>query len=212
MTHEKDTHDQNQVLETQDTTPSRFRVLMFALLGYLVVACVGYIFFFGFNDNNQVTVSPVPENLFNAAFPPSAYIIENFSENLIQEQVDLANIQGARDLVEFASILGTYPEIRVVFVDTNVLDNPEVVDTLQREFERGKVIVGLRTSHELLGDVLGQQAILEEVELYDRSNSNIWISAWVQNEDGEPIEISTSYDQFEDMLDEVHELAENHSN
>ena len=207
MSHEKDTHDQNQGLETQDTAPSRFRVLMFALVGYLVVACVGYIFFFGFSDENAAAVTPVPGNQINSSFPPSAYIIEEFSENLIQEQIDLANIQGARDLVEFASILGTYPEINVIFVDSNVLDNPDIVNALNQQFEQGKVIVGLRTSHARMSEALDQNPMLEEIELYDRANSNIWISAWYLDEAGNPAEIVATYNQFLDMLTDMHELG-----
>lgn len=204
MSHEKDTHDQNQVLETQDTAPSRFRILMFALVGYLVVACVGWIFFYGFSDDSQAAVTPIPDSPINPAFPPSAYIIKEFSENLIQEQVDLANIQGARTLVEFAAILGTYPELKVVFVDANVLNDPEVADVLKQQFERGKVIVGLRTDHAVLADVLGQTPTLPEVEQFERSNSNIWISAWYLDADGNPAEIVKHYEQFSNMLNEVH--------
>ncbi|MEM9773418.1 MAG: hypothetical protein AAF902_02475 [Chloroflexota bacterium] len=204
MSHEKDTHNQNQVLETQDTVPSRFRVFMFALVGYLVVACVGWIFFYGFSGDGQAVVTPVPDSPINANFPPSAYIIEEFSENLIQEQVDLANIQGARDLVEFAAILGTYPQLDVIFIDANVLDNPEVVEKLKQQFDSGKVIVGLRTAHSVMADVVGQEPTLPDIELSDQVNSNIWISAWYLDDNGNPAEISTTYDQFSNMLSDVH--------
>lgn len=205
-------HDQNQGLETPDTAPSRIRVIAYALMGYLLVACIGGFFFYGIDvsDNsggNQSSV-PIGSNQSTGSFPPSGYFSNATNLNLIPEQISLGNLHLATDSTELATVLGTFPETRIIFTDQSVLEDDEHVELLRSQFESGKMIVGLRTSHALLSQKLGFTPQLPDLTLDETASSVIWISAWYLDEDGQPAELAQSWDQYPSMLTNLHILAQ----
>ena len=210
-----DTHDQNKGLETPDTAPSRFRVIAYALVGYLLVACVGYIFFYGFgisderlaaaDPNNSSVGAPAGQN--SSGLPPSAYLNNSSNINLISEQLQLGNMHEATDRVELLTVLGTFPSIRIIFIDESVLANDEQLELIKEQFEAGKMIVGLRTTHSKLSNALGVSPELPDLDQQAKASSVIWISAWYTDVNGELAEISQSWEQFPTMMSALHILV-----
>ena len=204
-------HDQNQGLETPDTAPSRMRVIAYAIMGYVLVACIGGFFLYGIDvsDNSSAEpVAPAVSNQGTSSFPPSGYFSNTTNRNLIPQQISLGNLHLATNPTELASVLGTFPETQIIFIDPSTLDNEEYVDLLKSQFESGKMIVGLRTPHALLSEKLGFTPQLPELTLSETASSVIWISAWYLDEDGQPAEIAQSWDQFPSMLTNLHILAQ----
>lgn len=210
-----DTHDQNKGLETPDTAPSRIRVIGFALLGYLLVACVGYIFFYGFGisderlaaaDPNNASVNP--SNRQNTgSFPPSAYLINSGNINLIPEQIQLGNLHEATNRVDLSTVLGTFPRVRIIFIDESVLANEEQLVLVKEQFEAGKMIVGLRTPHSKLSQALGMTPTLLDLDQQEKASSVIWMSAWYTDANGDLAEIAQSWEQFPTMMSSLHIFA-----
>ncbi|MFK7801406.1 MAG: hypothetical protein AB8G95_07235 [Anaerolineae bacterium] len=209
-----DTHDQNKGLETPDTAPSRMRVIAYALVGYLLVACVGYFFLYGIGieddragiDSSDSLLSDV-NGSNSGSFPPAAYLVSSGNSNLISEQIQLGNLQEATNQVELATVLGTYPRIRIIFIDDAVLANEAQLELVKEQFDAGKMIVGLRTSHAKLSQALGLPNQLPDLEQAEKATAVIWISAWYTDENGDPAEISQSWDQFPTMMSSLHILA-----
>lgn len=204
-----DTHDQNKGLETADTAPSRMRVLAYALLGYLLVACIGGFFLYGIGDTEQPAASSAAsaiENRNGASFPPAAYFTDSTNLNLINEQIQLGNLHMAADRVELATVLGTFPEIRIIFLDPSILKNEDHVTLIRQQFELGKMIVGLRTPHAELSQKLELTPQSPELTQSETINSVIWISGWYLDENGSPVEIVATWDQFPTMLTTLHAL------
>ncbi|MFT5193690.1 MAG: hypothetical protein ACI85U_000695, partial [Candidatus Promineifilaceae bacterium] len=197
MSHDK--HDQNKGLETADTAPSRIRVIGYALLSYLLVACVVYFFLYGLGgleSTGEDLSAVVVDDQDTGNFPPAAYFISPTNLNLIPEQIQLGNLHSAADPVELATKLGTFPEIRIIFIDGLILENEEYTALLSKQFEAGKMIVGLRTSHAQLSQTLGLSPQLPDLSQSKKVNSVIWVSAWYLDQNGEPAEISQSWEQF----------------
>ena len=208
-------HDQNQGLETPDTAPSRIRVIAYALMGYLLVACIGGFFFYGIDvadNSSQPSSAPISSNQSTGSFPPSGYFSDANSLGLISEQISLGNLHVAANPTELATVLGTFPEIRIIFTDRSVLENDAHVELLKSQFESGKMIVGLRTSHALLSEKLGFTPQLPDLTLDETASSVIWISAWYLDDNGQPAEISQSWDQYPSMLTNLHILAQTPQN
>ena len=208
-------HDQNQGLETPDTAPSRIRVIAYALMGYILVACIGGFFFYGIDvsdDTGNQPVAPSGPSQSTSSYPPSGYFSDATSRNLIPEQISLGNLHVATNPTELATVLGTFPETRIIFIDSSTLDNDEYVELLKSQLASGKMIVGLRTSHALLSQKLGFTPQLPELTLAETASSVIWISAWYLDEDGQPAEIAQSWDQYPSMLTNLHILAQSPQN
>ncbi len=210
-----DTHDQNKGLETLDTAPSRMRVIAYALLGYLLVACVGYFFLYGIDVSDEtnaaiegadvVATSAFGEN--TGSFPPAAYLINAENVNLIPAQIQLGNIHSASDREGLATVLGTFPRVRIIFIDESVLSNEDQVILIQEQFEAGKMIVAFRTTHEKLSQALGLSSELPDLAQDEKANSVIWVSGWYTDDDGNPAEISQGWEQFPTMMTTPHILA-----
>ncbi|MEM7346920.1 MAG: hypothetical protein AAF485_21995 [Chloroflexota bacterium] len=205
-------HDQNKGLETPDTAPSIMRVIAYGLLGYLLVACIGGFFFYGidisrdssFEDSNaQVIVGQS-----TGSYPPAAYLTNSASLNLIPQQIQLGNLHVASDATELATVLDTFPEAQIIFIDDPVLNDETKVSLLNQQFEDGKMIVGLRTSHARLSQALGLTPQMSDLSQAERIDSVIWISGWYRDEDGELREIVDTWDQFPTMMTTVHILAD----
>lgn len=208
-------HDQNKGLETPDTAPSIMRVIAYGIMGYLLVACIGGFFFYGIDvsDNGGSQQSDDASQVIRSAqstggFSPSAYFSDSNSLGLISEQISLGNLHVAADQAELATVLGTFPEIRIIFIDPSVLENEAYVTLLKSHFEAGKMIVGLRTSHALLSQKLGLSPQAAELSLDEKTGAVVWISGWYLDEDGEPAEIVQAWDQYPSMLTNLHILSQ----
>lgn len=212
----KDTHDQNQGLDTPDTTPSVFRIIMYAILGYAVVACATYTFLYGFDISDraeQVEQSALlsQQQLVNV-FPPSAYFTDPFNPDLLPEQVQQANLRQVESPAELGDLLGTNPEITIILVDEAIFRDESNVAILQHQLSVGKMIVGLRTPLSELGDKLGRSTSASDLERGQVVNAQIWVSMlreFETNDQDFSLDLTEAYQQIPQMMTRIHELVNN---
>lgn len=211
MSHEK--HDQNQGLDTPDTTPSFFRIIMYALIGYGLVSCVTYGFLYGFDlsdraeeiEQNQI----INEQVFMNSFPPAAYLSDPFKPELSQDQVQQSNLTVVEDPAGLGTLLGIETTIGIVFVDETLLQDEANLAILRQQLALGRMIVGLRIPHSEMAQLLQQSATAADLERDEVVNAAIWISGWYTDDDGNLAELSKAYGDFSAMLAETHQLAPN---
>ncbi|MEM7803279.1 MAG: hypothetical protein AAF633_29080, partial [Chloroflexota bacterium] len=206
-------HDQNQSTETPDTAPSFVRVIGIAIVSYLVVACITYIFFYGFapdlglnlpESSAAVEGESSGSSQGSGTFPQSAYFRSSPSSDLIDPQVRLANLSAVADVTELATLLGTNPDINIILIDHQMLP---AADTMffQSRYANGDIIVGLRIPHAEMSDFLGIEPLEEGLTDEQRRDGVIWASVHYL-EDDLPVGFEKSYDQFPSFIAELHAI------
>ncbi len=211
MSHEK--HDQNQGLDTPDTTPSFFRIIMYGLIGYGLVSCVTYGFLYGFDlsdraeeiEQNQI----ISEQLLINAFPPAAYLSDPFKPELSQDQVQQSNLTVVEDPAGLGTLLGTNTTISLVLVDETLLQDEANLAILRQQLALGRMIVGLRIPHSEMAELLQQTTTAADLERNEVVDAAVWISGWYTDDAGNLVDISKAYGEFSAMLAETHQLSPN---
>jgi hypothetical protein len=187
------------------------RVIAYGLLTYLLIACIGGFFFYGI-DFSEEDVSRGDDSMGNIQntgnYPPAAYLTDSASRSLIPEQVQLGNIHAASGAVELANVLGTFPTVSIIFVDESIFSSDENATLLKKNFESGKVIVGLRIPHTKLSQLLGFTPTLQDLSSEEKAKSVIWTTAFYLDENGDVNEAAESWDQFPTMMTRMHALAQ----
>lgn len=205
MSHE--THDQNQGMQTPDTAPSRGRVLMLAILMYGIVACAGYFFIYQFGNsvNEAASLESTPTPVPNSTYLISAYLAPSSSPLLTPQQIALANMRAATNTMELATLLGTYPEIQVIYLDPRLIAEADP-EFLQRQLTNGKIIVALKSDHNTFASLLGVEPTVENISSEEQSRRLLWVSVIGINEDGVFQDVQ-AYDQFEILLQTMAEYV-----
>ncbi|MDJ0754101.1 MAG: hypothetical protein QNJ45_11320 [Ardenticatenaceae bacterium] len=205
MSHE--THDQNQGMQTPDTAPSRGRVLALAILMYAIVACAGYFFIYQFGNsvNEATSLEPTPTLVPNSTYQISAYLAPSSSPLLTPQQTALANMRIATNTVEIATLLGTYPEIQIIYLDPRLIADADQA-FLQRQLASGKIIVALKSDHNAFARLLGVEPAVENISDEEQSRRLLWVSVIGMRDDGVFQEVQ-GYDQFEALLQTMAEYV-----
>lgn len=195
-----ETHDQNKGLETPDTAPSRGRVILLAVIIYALAACAGYFFIFQVGDavNLDILTEPTPTLSFNADVDPVAYIVPAANPLFTRQQIALANMQTAETTVELATILGTYPEIEVIYIDPAVAYEFDA-DYLRDQLDLGRTIVGVKVEHDAFVTHLGLDPTVNNLSEDLKPQVLLWVSIIYEETDttGQSVR---GFDDFQSML------------
>lgn len=194
-------HDQNQGLETPDTAPSRGRVIALSIIMYAIVACAGYFFIVqvgnSVNSPDERVGTPTISGS-GAAHPAAAYLISPTSALLTPEQIAVANMTTASNVVELATVLGNSPEIQVIYIDPNAVGQLDV-GFLRQQLANGKTIVGLKVDHDSFVEQLGFGPTIANIDPIQQSQVLIWASFIKQEGEGVTQEVGT-FEQFVNLL------------
>lgn len=206
-----ETHDQNQGLETPDTAPSRGRVIGLAIIMYALVACLGYVFIVQMGSAvnlDGIGDTAGDDEIANASpYPRAVYLAPQTGRLLIDEQIAYANLEVVTDTVSLATTLGNYPEIQVVFVDPRAI-SPEGLPWLQQPYQTGKTLVAFNTSHSAFSQAVGLPAEFPDLPADEVDRRLLAISLHRLDPDtAGPIELAATYDQFDQLLTIVHNIA-----
>ena len=218
-----ETHDQNLSTETPDTAPSRMRIFVLAVVTYLVVACITYIFLYGLGVDAEfveavtptadvqdgVTVAP-PTTVsqvqppITSQFAPSIYWHGSTGPLLSPDQLAFGNLAASSQLDDLEEVVAARPYIDILFIDKSRLSEG-VAPYLMDQYEAGKMIVGLQIPHSELTAALGLETDLTDLGEETTGNTPYWVSIHYQTEAGAQ-ELVQSFDQFGSMLTLVHAL------
>lgn len=205
----KDTHDQNEGLDTPDTRPSIMRVIAYAILAYLLVACVTYGFLYGFDVSEQTEQAQqqaiLQEQQVLNAFSPAAYFTDAFNPELTPEQVNQGNLRVVESPAELGSLLGTNTEIEMILVDEAVLRDEANLPILRQQVGLGKMVIGLRVPQSTLSEQLERSATAADLERDEVLNAAVWVSGWYTDGEGNSAELSSAYPQFLGMMADLHQ-------
>lgn len=206
-----DTHDQNQGLDTPDTTPSIFRIIMYALIGYGLVSCVTWMFLYGFDVSDRAEQidqqAVLNEQALVNAFPPAVYFSDPFSPEVGQEQVQQLNLRSVESPAGLGTVLGNNTLIDLILVDESIFRDESNLIILEQQLKLGKTVVGLRIPHSEMSQLLSQTPSTPDLERDEVVDAAIWVSVWYTDEEGNIQDFSKAYPQFNLMLVDVHPLA-----
>ena len=210
-----ETHDQNKSVDTPDTAPSRMRVLVLAVIAYLLVACLVWIFFYSVDvefaepvtpplvgSAPTVTPSPeataVPEVVLTA--PTGSYWSD--PQPLLQnEQIAAGSLVQGIGLEEIEGLFAEYGTVEVLFIDPLVLTEmgEDEASFLRDRYAAGVMLVGLQSPHSQLTDALQLDSNREDIDLSVIENGQIVASIHYTSASG-PQELVQIFDDFEGLL------------
>lgn len=202
-------HDQNQGLETPDTAPSRSRVISLAVLMYAIVACAGYFFIVQIGNSVNNPPEPVVETppvAFESVENPSAYVVSEAAPLFTPAQIRLGNLKTAGSVVELATVLGTFPEIKVIYLDPAAAYTFDP-DFIQQQLAAGKTVVGVKVDHDRFVEALGLEPAVNNLSEERKRAALLWVSL-LHQEDGEVIQSAQTFDQFTVLLSVAGRFAE----
>ena len=178
----KDTHDQNEGLDTLDTRPPVIRVIGFAILAYLLVACVVYGFLYGFDVSEQTEQAEqqavIIDQQLAVAFSPAAYFSDAFKPELSPAQVQRGNLQLVESPAELGALLGTNTLIDIIVVDDAVMRDEANLLILRQQADLGRTIIGLRIPQSALSEQLDRPSSAPDLQRDEVVDAAIWISGW----------------------------------
>ena len=155
MNRETEIHE-SESEEEEESGSSRMRIIVFAILGYSIVACASYFFFFQLSaDNLFEEEQPASADTAGivSAFPAAAYVAPENDELLTAQQINTANLQPVNDAVALATLLGNNPDIRTIYIHPAMLSEIEPV-VFQRHYQARKLLVAINTPLSELAAVL----------------------------------------------------------
>lgn len=199
MTHDTDEH------ENEDTNPSRIRIIGMAVVGYALVACIGWFFLFELGSlGEQMLGTAVPENQAiisdNALsiFPTAVYLAPRDDIILTADQRGYANMLVAHDTAELATILGNNPNINLIYLHPAMLAESDA-NFLKLQYRNGKLIAALNTPLSVLTEKLDLPAMQDDLPFETFATAVISVSAVKNQPSGTPLTFTNAYNQFEQL-------------
>ena len=196
---------QNDELErdTDDTNPSRIRVIGMAVIGYALVACAAWFFLFelGSNVSDQVLTPPASSNLVaNVAspFPTAVYLAPPDDTLLTPEQRGYANMLVANDTAALATIMGNNPEIALIYLHPGMVESADA-NFLRQQYRNGKLIAALNTPLSVLAEKLEIVSTQADLPFEEFATAVISVSAVKNQPSGTPLAFTNAYGQFEQV-------------
>lgn len=210
-----ETHDQNQSVDTPDTAPSRMRVLVLAIIAYLLVACLVWIFFYSVDVEFAEPVTPpvvgaaptvtsIPEATSrseSALITPVGAYWAAPQPLLVNEQITAGGLVQGNTLEEIEALFGENATAEVLFIDPLVMAElgEEAQRFLQDRYTAGTMLVGLQSPHSQLTNALQLEPNREDIDLSTIRDDQIVASIHYTSASG-PQELVQIFDEFNGLL------------
>ncbi len=195
-------HEQEPERDNNDTNPSWVRVLGMAVIGYVLVACVAWFFLFELGSMGEQLLNNLPGDApavnVVSPFPTAVYLAPADDVILTPAQRGYANLLVARDTTELATILGSHPEINLIYLHPGLIATADTA-FLQQQYRNGKLIAALNTPLSVLAEKLGLTPNQPDIPLETFVTAVISLSAIKSLPSGGALQFTNTYGQFEQV-------------
>lgn len=195
--HHDDQAFEEEVTVIDDEKPNIGRVIGFALIGYLLVACSAYFFLFQLSPDTLFDETGEASNDIVSPYPLSAYLTTENDTLLTPQEVAQANLQPVYTAVELATLLGNEPQIATIYIHPGMFNNLDS-NVLKQQYANGRLIVALNTPLSQLAQTLDLTPTQPDLPL-EEFVSGTAVAAVKMREAGAPLEFVATYAQFEQI-------------